>query len=289
MEIRYREARTEDMPACVDLFIESVSDLLRRHNMPVDTPQPERTLAFYQHSLSTGVFHVAEAEGKLAALACALVRDHLWFLAGFWARPGFQKQHVGMNVLRRVWNAGKEARATHFFVWSSFDLPAMAAYMKLGMLPGTQILVFEGAPKPEPRGAMDYKAEPLKKAFAMAMDETTLGVRREVDHEYFARQGWQGRQVLRDGHAVGYYYLEGGSIGPAAWTADEHAEAVLGLACREASDLGAEIRLRVPGMNHAGLRFAFDTGLRLRGFAHLLMTAPFGHLERYLPSGPSVF
>ena len=30
-------------------------------------------------------------------------------------------------------------------------------------------------------------------------------------------------------------------------------------------------------------------GLRLTGYSHLLMSAPFGHLDQYLPSGPAVF
>jgi hypothetical protein len=45
----------------------------------------------------------------------------------------------------------------------------------------------------------------------------------------------------------------------------------------------------VPGMNHAALRYAFGAGMRLTSYAHLLTSAPFGHLERYLPSGPQLF
>jgi len=161
--------------------------------------------------------------------------------------------------------------------------------MKLGMLPGSQIVVFEGAPTlPEPPSPA-YNVQTLERAFATAVDKTILGTGREVDHDFFARRGWQGRQLLHDGHRVGYFYVDGGSIGPAAWISGEHAEALLVLACREASASGAEVTLRIPGMNHAALRFAFEAGLRLTGFAHLLMSAPFGHLEGYLPSGPSLF
>jgi hypothetical protein len=290
MDIRYREAGPEDMPACVDLFLESVEDLRRRHNLPSDRPpQAKRMLAFYQHTLSTGIFHVAEADGRIAALACAIVRDHLWFLAGFWARPGLQQQHIGMTVLRGVWGAGKQAGATHLFVWSSSDLPAMAAYMKLGMLPGSQIMAFEGSPQPPATVPLGYATQPLRRAFALAMDRTVLGTGREVDHSFLTRVGWQGREVLQNGKSVGYYYLEGGSIGPAAWAGSEHGAALLALAFSEASASDSEVSLQVPGMNHAALRFAFDSGLRLRGFAHLLMSAPFGHLEQYIPSGPSLF
>jgi hypothetical protein len=289
MDIRTREARPEDMPACVDLFLESVEDLARRHNLPSHEPQAERMLAYYQHDLSTGIFHVAEADGRLAALACAIVRDHLWFLAGFWARPGLQQQHIGMPVLRRVWKAGELAGATHFFVCASSDLPAMAAYMKLGMLPGTQILIFEGSPQLSATAPSGYATQPLKRAFAMALDKTVLGTGREVDHVFFGRAGWEGREVLQNGKSVGYYYLDGGSIGPAAWTGSGHAAPVLALACRDAAASGSEVSLRVPGMNHAALRFAFESGLRLTGFSHLLMSAPFAHLEQYVPSGPALF
>jgi hypothetical protein len=288
MPMEYRAARLEDIPACVDLFIESVTDLARRHNLPDHEPSRDRMLAFYRHALVTGVFHVAELDGRPAALACALLRDHLWFLAGFWVRPGLQQQHIGMPVLRRAWEDGKQAGCSHFFVWSSMDLPAMAAYMKLGMLPGTQILAFEGAPQRPPVPA-DYTAVPLKPSFAMAMDETVLGSRREVDHQLMSRLGWLGRQVQWQGRNVGYYYLDGGSIGPAAWIGSEHAAPLLALACREGLGSNDTVILRVGGMNHAAIRFAFDVGLRLTGFSHLLMTASFAHLEQYVPSGPAIF
>ena len=290
MDIRTREARPDDMPACVDLFLESVDDLRRRHNLPSEgPPQADRILASYQHTLSTGIFHVAEADGRLAALACAIVRDHVWFLAGFWARPALQQQHIGMTVLRGVWKAGELAGAKSFFVWASSDLPAMAAYMKLGMLPGAQILTFEGLPETAERVSSAYAAQPLKRAFAMAVDKTVLGTSREVDHVFFERAGWQGREVLENERSIGYYYLDGGSIGPAAWTGSGYAAPVLALACREAATSGVKVSLRVPGMNHQAIRFALDAGLRLASFSHLLMSAPFAHFEQYVPSGPALF
>jgi hypothetical protein len=42
-------------------------------------------------------------------------------------------------------------------------------------------------------------------------------------------------------------------------------------------------------MNHDALRFALGAGLRLAGYAHLLTTGEFGHLDRYLPSGAQFF
>jgi hypothetical protein len=290
MVTKYREAGPEDLPACVHLFLESRDDMLLRHNHPSPPVSPAgRMHAFYQHVLATGIFHLAEAEGQIVAFACANLRDQLWFLSGFWTQPGMQQQHIGMPVLRRVWNAGKQAGAKHFFVWSSVDLPAMAAYMKLGMLPGCQILKFEGRPSLLGAPHRDYAVQPLAKSFAMDLDQTILGTRRETDHDYLSRTGSQGRQVLLGGEAVGYYYVYEGIVGPAAWKEPRHAETLLILACGEASASTQGVVLRVPGMNHTALRFAIQSGLRLTGFSHLLMSDSFGLLEQYLPSGPAIF
>lgn len=286
MDITYREARAEDLPECVHLFEESVGDMRTRHN--IASPPQQRgaaQLAVYQHILSTGFFHVALEGERIAAFACAILRDRLWFLSGFWARPQVQRKHIGMPLLRRVWDAGRQAGATTYFVWSSVDLPAMAAYLKMGMLPGTQIMAFDGATAAAKPAPAEYTTQPLTRAVAMALDKVMLGTRREGDHDFMARSGWQGTQVLRAGIGVGYYYLHEGHVGPAAWTHPRHADAVLGLACAGQQS----VTLLVPGMNHDALQFALGSGLRLTGFAHLLMTSPFGHLDRYLPSGPALF
>jgi hypothetical protein len=287
--ITVRAARPEDMPACVDLFIESVTDLARRHNyanfLP---PAADRTLVFCRHSLATGVFHVAEKDGMLAAFSSAILRGHLWFLSGFWARPGMQQQHIGMQVLRPTWEAGKKAGCSHFFVWASSDLPALGAYMKLGMLPGSQILFFEGKPAALEVPA-EYAAAPLDRAFGMTMDEIVLGTRREADHDLMHRIGWQGRQVSWNGRRIGYYYINQGSIGPAAWIDQAYAAPLLSLACREASAQAESVILRPCGMNHEAIRFAVGAGMRLMAFSHLLTTASFGHLDQYIPSGPAIF
>ena len=295
MDLQVRPARAADMPLCVDLFLSSLADMRARHNLPASAPpSAAEMLLFYQHVLATGTFHVADAGTQIAALACATLRDRVWFLSGFWARPDLRRQGVGMPVLRSVWEAGRHAGATHFFVWASIDTTAVAAYMKIGMLPGCQILSFEGMPQRLSPPAPDEAVEVLDPAFAMELDEIVRGTRREVDHSFFAATGSQGRHVLRDGQRIGYYYLDGARIGPAAWTEPEHAQVLLAAALREAvlataGSTGRMVSIEVPGMNHAALRFAFESGLRLQGSSHLLMSAAFGRLEQYLPSGPGLF
>ena len=295
MNIHYRPAHADDMPDCVELFLVSLQDMRLRHNLSSATPSTSSgMLAFYQHVLATGIFRVAEADGRIAALACATLRDQLWFLSGFWARPQLQRQNIGMPVLRGVWDAGRKAGATHFFVWASTDVTAVAAYMKMGMLPGCQIFSFEGMPQRLSLGTPDETIESLDPSFAMDLDQAVRGTRRAVDHTYFSATRSRGRQVRRDGQRIGYYYLDGSRIGPAAWTEPEHAQALLAAAHREAAAAAEasterKVFIEVPGMNHAALRFAFESGLRLQDSSNLLMSAPFGRLEQYLPSGPGLF
>ena len=88
---------------------------------------------------------------------------------------------------------------------------------------------------------------------------------------------------------IGYYYVRAGAIGPAAWTRERRCGAVLRAALADARAQSATVRLRALGANHDTIRFALANGLRLGGYSHLLTTAPFGHLERYAPSGPTLF
>ena len=90
METRYREACPEDIPEMVDLFFEAVTDMLARNGVAGSVPPRPALLLGYEHILSTGIFYVAELEGRIAAIAGAIVRDHIWYLAAFWARPDLQ-------------------------------------------------------------------------------------------------------------------------------------------------------------------------------------------------------
>jgi GNAT superfamily N-acetyltransferase len=287
MTTTYRQAHPRDVPEMSDLFLEAVVSLYARNNIATPLPPRAVVLSSYEHTRETGIFHLAQVDGRIAAIAGAVVRDHLWYLAAFWARPDLQRQGIGMPLLRRVWGAGKEAGASVFFTWSSIDTTTIASYLKLGMYPGYQILVFSGAPQQLPLAPPAYAVAPLDKSQAMDLDQVTLGTRRPADHRLWSDLwGLPGRQVLRGDEVVGYFYLNGGAIGPVAWKEPQYGEPVLILAGREASATAPQIRIAVPGINHLALRFALDSGLRLAGFAHLLTTAPFGRMEQYLPSGP---
>ncbi|MDT8306774.1 MAG: GNAT family N-acetyltransferase [Anaerolineae bacterium] len=288
--LHYRRARADDLRAMASLFLATLADLNARNNVVAPLPPLASVVASYQHVLETGIFRIVEMEGQIAAIAGAILRDDLWFLSAFWVRPGLQRQGIGMPLLRRVWQDGVEAGATVFFTWSSRDLTAMAAYMKLGMLPGSQILQVEGSAKQLPPAPQGYEVVPLEPAVAMALDLIMLGAMRPEDHAMWHQQrGMVGRQLLYRNQPAGYFYVRDGTIGPAAWADRRHGETLMAAAMAEAGAAAPTVRLSIPGMNHTALRLAFDAGLHLTGFAHLLTTTPFPRMSLYLPSGPAFF
>ncbi|MDQ1560591.1 MAG: hypothetical protein QOD32_3651 [Pyrinomonadaceae bacterium] len=292
-EIIYRAAREEDIPAALDMFLEAVQELYRRHNLEMPLPPRPAVEVAYRHIFETGIFRLAESDGRIVAICHAVVRDALWFLSGFWARPELVAGVVGGRLLRDVWREGEEAGAQKFFVWSSMDNTAIASYLKTGMLPGYQIFTFAGRPTAldDVTGATTgYTVELLSLEAACGIDREVRETRREVDHRFWLSvEKLEGRQVRRGGRLVGYYYFKGATFGPAAWMDVDAAEALLTLGCREASAQSETISLRVPGINHDTIRFAFAHGLRLTAMAHLFTSAPIGRMGQYLASGPSLF
>lgn len=287
MTIRLREAREADVEPALDLFIASLRNMLARNGIDAgDLPRDEWRHG-YPHVFRTGIFRVAEDDGELVAICHAIVRGPLWFLSGFWARSDRQRTGIGGQLLREVWDEGRTRGATTFFTWSSIDITAMASYLRRGMLPGYQILSFAGDAAPIADRA---EVTELTADITTAIDRVVIGNAREVDHEFWRSEpGRIGRAVLRDGRVIGYHSVRAGAIGPAAWLTADDAEAVLTSALADALAQSPTVRLRALGANHDAIRFALGRGLRLVGYSHLLTTAPFGRLDRYAPSGPTLF
>ena len=242
----------------------------------------------YRYVARTGIFRVAAAGDRLVALACAIVRDDEWFLSGFWTLPTEQGRGLGGPLLRQVWEEGVRLGARRQFVWASIDPPAIASYMKLGMLPGSQLFAFKGVPRISATDGLD--TAPLTADAAAAIDRTVRGVPRVTDHQWWQGQaGYRARLVKRSGKVAGYYYIHDGAIGPAAWLADADGAPLLALAMKDAAADADEVQLVAPGMDHTAIAVALGAGLRLVRTSHLLWTEPFGQMEHYVPSGPLLF
>ncbi|HWI63535.1 MAG TPA: GNAT family N-acetyltransferase [Symbiobacteriaceae bacterium] len=293
MEVLIREVAPGELPEAVDLYLAARHDMhMRQGHAPGPISEEDRVqnLRGYRHIHQTGILRVAEADGRLAGVCAAVVRDNLWFLSGFWVHPALQGQGVGGPLLREVWNAGAARGAETFCVWASSDPTAMATYMKRGMLPGYQILAFGGAVTAMPPAPAGYDEEELPLTTAVAFDERVRATGREVDHLYWQLlPGCSGTLVTRGEKPVGYFYRRGGVIGPVVWLEPADGGAVLALAIRQAAAGAPEIKLWATGAVPDAIRIALGAGLKLTGHSHFLTTAPFGLPDRYLPSGPLLY
>lgn len=285
----HRAATDADIAEAAQLFITSLADLARRQGLPEPPYSVASIEPVYRHIHRTGIFDVAEMDGRIVAIAHALVRDHQWFLSGFWALPGLQRRGLGGPLLRRIRDEGTRRGATLAFTWSSVDVTAMATYMKLGMLPGYPILTFTGAPTAPPSPPAGLDEAPLTLAAAADIDAEIRGARRDVDHAFWLAGTGAARLVVRGGRPAGYYHASRGAIGPVAWLDPADGPGVLALALHEAGRQAPEVRLAIPGKNHSAVSVVLAAGLRLIAFSHLLCTAEPGKMDRYVPSGPSLF
>ncbi len=292
-KVLYRPARLDDIPGAVEIHRVARDEMLARNNLGIPHHDAAEQEVGFTHVLHTGIFRVAEVDGRLAAVCHAVVRDGIWFLSSYWVLPELQRQGIGGPLLRSVWAEGEKRGARVFCVWASVDPTAMANYMKLGMLPGTQLLKFSGESTRLrlPDSPTGYEVRPLDPATGAAIDREVRATPRLMDHDYWAtRPALHGSVVLRSGKPCGYYYTStGGNVSPAAWLDPTDGDAVLTLACREAVERGGTASLHFAGYNHQAAGFALGAGFAFTGYSHFLTTERFGKLEQYVTSGPLLF
>ena len=271
------------------MFFDALTAPTARLNAPPPPPSlVDEEEAGYRFVASNGIFRVAVQDGRMVALACAILRDDEWFLSGFWADASLRQRGIGGPLLREVWDEGVRRGARRQFVWASPDPAAIATYLKFGMLPGSQLFAFAGTARPTAAPGLETNA--LTVDDAAAIDRVIRGVGRAVDHQWWLGQPERvARLVIARGKPAGYYYVADGRIGPAAWLESGDGAAVLADAIRDAAAQSEQVQPVVPGMNHVGIAAALGAGLRLERSSHVLWSEPFGRMEQYTPSGPTLF
>jgi GNAT superfamily N-acetyltransferase len=289
VKLSYRRLRQEEVPIAANVFLVSLAELARKHGLPAPTSYtPASVVPAYEHLLETGIFEVAERDGKIVGIAAATVRDAIWFLAMFWVLPEHKLQGIGRPLLERVQRLGEEQGATIRCVWSSIDFAAIASYLKLGMMPGGPIFTFAG-PLEKPPALPDARLRELDARHAFAIDRVVRGTARPLDHAFFRARGMPAFQLEIEQRIAGYFYVKDGVIGPAAWLEPAHGDALLSHAFLQASAQAPQVKLVALGSNQTAIRRATDAGLRLVSASHFLSSAAFGKLDCYLPSGPALF
>lgn len=308
-QVRYRLATANDFGNLHRTFLAAVEDLDRRMGRgPVARPQ-EQYDWLRRHLLAQdagGWWLAEESDGEILGWSCAVLRGATWFLSGFWVRPDAQGLGVGRNLLGRALDYGRGQYRVHF-VYASDDPRALALYQRFGMVARFPIWNIGG----NPQAMRDYQlppdiiAQPFSRSSANDrrtrvalddLDQQVRGAARPTDHNfwlgYVAAGSFSGQLYWRGSEPIGYSYLSNwGMLGPLV-AADSHDFVPLfqhGLAMAAGRGFGY-VHCDMPSINADAVRLALDLRWRIApGHSFFLSSTPFGAMDRYLPSGATLF
>ncbi|HEY4104125.1 MAG TPA: GNAT family N-acetyltransferase [Polyangiaceae bacterium] len=285
----YRSARRDEIPTLAGIFLTGLADFLKSHGIPPASYAQADVERLYEHLFDTGIFEVAELDGKVVGFAAGISRDELWFLSMFWFLPEHKLHGYGRPLIEHVWLIARSRGATTFATWSSIDFTAVSAYLRLDLMPAGPIFTFAGPVLRVPIATEDVVVSPLDPVQASGIDHIVRGTPRSPDHAFWQKRGVPGFLLEIAGRTAGYFYVENGNIGPAAWLDEADGPALVTSAILKAREQAPQIKLIALGLNQTALRAATAAGLKLISAAHFMRSESFGRLEQYLPSGPGLF
>jgi ribosomal protein S18 acetylase RimI-like enzyme len=306
-----RPARTDDIPACADIWRTAINDYIGRLGQS-ELPREFGPLTrLYAHLQSTDPerFIVATRPAdpqEIVAFAAATVRERLWYLSMLFVLPEFQGSGLGRELIVQLLPA--DPAMVRAVAADSAQPISNALYAKLGMVPRMPLLNLSGLPvHPEAFGELPSGVVPLAfdeiaagppdgqghRLLTEAVDELDrelLGVAHPIDHRFLrseSRRGWLYRGP--DGTPLGYGYAgEAGRVGPVAVRDEALLGPVLGHLTSAVVPRGA-FAMWVGGAADRAVVTALAAGFRLDTFPVLLCwDEPFADFSRYLPGSPGL-
>lgn len=310
---RLRPATVADVPACVEVFHQSMEALLasRKESIPPRNSPPLQKLFEHLVANDPGDAWVALPQGSedIVGFAMANRRGDRWFLSFLFILESWQAGGLGRALLGRVlpqgdgWRLGVCAEAAQPVSTALYArhgmVPRMPIYLLAGELrPGAlafqrerldatpYVLLDDDAPH-EPGGGAPLGEGMLRRL--AALDRAITGTERPADHRFARATGRMGLLFHRPGDredAFGYGYVQpSGRIGPVLvrepWMLTpalaELTDAVVPMAGWQAI---------VPGVAADALLPLLEGGLRIEGGPAVYGAdwdgPPF---DRYLPMG----
>ncbi len=324
VEAILRPIGAADIPACIEVFYESVDPLYRRLDQPLPPREPTSLARLLGHLLDHDAERAWLAETpsatgdpqppRVLGFGTAWQRESIWYLALLFVRPEAQASGLGRRLLRRTFprgplaapqrddlGDGATARSTEAGLMGtcvdSIQPISTGLYARYGLVPRVPLFTAIGRPAEGtlpalPRDVVATGFEALPAAYPLAaalatIDRATLGCARPQDHRFWAQEGRRGVLFRRAGagEALGYGYAQAsGRLGPVALLDETLYPAVLGVLAARESPAGPYLAL-VPGVNHRAMVALLRAGFRFEGFPGIVAsTRPWEGLQRYLPA-----
>jgi GNAT superfamily N-acetyltransferase len=294
--ITYRPAAPDDLPACGEIWRDSLNDYLGRlRQAPVgEDLAPIGRLHAHLRATDPDRFWVAARDGVVVGFGSAALRGPVWFLSMLFVRPEHQGAGIGRTLLDRILPGDGSVLATGT---DSAQPISNALYARLGIVPRLPLFSLVG--RPAGRGVLPGLPDGVEAVpFASStgdelprardeLDRTTLGFAHPEDHRWLAserRLGFLYR--ARDGSVLGYGYTSAvGRVGPVAVHDPGLIGPVLGHLLHAVEPRGAS----AVWASGTAMRVLVEAGLRVEGFPVLFCwNRPFADFERYLPISPGL-
>ena len=315
-----RPATPADLPACTEIWRDSINDYLVRLNQTVLPAELERLGRLYEHTRATDperflvATHPDADDGppggeRIVAFGSAVERGSLWFLSMLFVRPGEQAKGLGRQILEGLLPPDADERILGTATDSAQPI-SNALYSRYGLTPRMPLWDVVGEPgraralpslpaDAEVVACDEIAAGPPDGAGHRELVETVGRLDRELagfehpqDHRYLRQERRLGFLYRLGGEAAGYGYASpAGRIGPVAVLDAALLPAVIGDLMRRVEPRGA-LAIWMPGeAGERGTAFQalLQVGFRLDGFPLLLLwNRPYADFSRYLPISPGL-
>lgn len=309
--VSYRLATEADLSGVHATFTAAVIDLDRRRGRTTaDRPQHhyDWQRRYLLREDGPGWWLAVDERDRVLGWAAAVLRGGTWFLSGFWVHPQAQGYGIGGNLLGRALDYGR-GRYECYFVYASDDARALTLYQRRGMYASFPIWRMSG----DPARLRDYRlpnqlgitVQPISSTASTDMrlraaidhlDRQVRGAARPQDHAFWlgfvASGSFSGQLYWREGELIGYSYLTNWAVlGPVVSARIEDQAPILAHSISRAAGRGFNsVFLDVPSLNLAAIRLLLEHRFNLSEVHSFLLTnQPFGQMDRYLPSGATLF
>lgn len=299
MPVNFRLGTEADSETVFHIFLEALQALSRRMGVQAisggSDPQviarlwTRRQSLFMHLARTASAFWIAEVDGQPVGYARAIRRGELHELTEFFVLPDAQQAGLGRALLERAYPLQPGELGV---IIATQDPPALARYMKAGLVPRFPAAYFERELQPIPlKTDLEFRVirgEPWEMGALAGIDATVLGHTRMADLRWLL-QDRTGMLCLRGGKPVGYGFF-GPTNGPFALLDPRDYPAVLAYVENQAVGVSQTLGFEVPLVNKQAVSTLLQRGYRMDGFITLLMsTKPFGNFDRYIFTGPPFF
>jgi GNAT superfamily N-acetyltransferase len=297
MDITYRPAKLEDLEDAERVVKEAGNELRMRHGRPPWPAPPP--IAFPKFCLAEdpdGLW-VAECGGSIVGFGFSWMTEKFWFLSQLFVRPETQAKGVGQALLSKtLMQAERNGATNRALMTPAYNTASTGLYLNNGLYPREPLYRVAAPAQAVAQSLADtwYEATPIApwpgpREWLAELDETLLGLRRDLHHRFLLGGGAaRAVRIERAGGLGGYAYVsDQGHVGPLAIAPDADAKAVVTTAlCCALESRPSQVSMIVPGRADGVMQAVLALGFRIEEAYVLMASRPFGNWCNYLPRTP---